>query len=278
MPNAAQYHAAALEAYNTTKLSPDEIHEMGLRLIEQLHQEMDKILNDSRTSRTGTTPRGAGRCARIPSRTSRIPTRVVRNSLEALNEQIRDLQPLLPKYFGRLAKPSLRSVAFRSTSSKARREATTSRRRSTDRGLARTTSICGIRVSCRKPACQRSTYHEGNPGHLWLGTIAQESTDLPMIRRAVLDFAGFSEGLELYRASSCARNGSIASVPRGRLGYLQSWCIAQLISSWIRHASQTLDTRASDCVHGRGHGDPESSIMPEVERYAAMPVRPPLHG
>ena len=42
------------------------------------------------------------------------------------------------------------------------------------------------------------TYHEALPGHVWQGSIARESTHIPLIRRVGLGFAAYGEGWALY--------------------------------------------------------------------------------
>ena len=44
LPDGAEYYRVALKNYNTTDLTPEQIHELGLKLIEQLRPEMDAIL------------------------------------------------------------------------------------------------------------------------------------------------------------------------------------------------------------------------------------------
>ena len=43
-PNGEEYYRWALKASTTTTMSPDEVHEMGRRELEQLHARMDEIL------------------------------------------------------------------------------------------------------------------------------------------------------------------------------------------------------------------------------------------
>src|SRR5437763_9248631 len=43
-PNGDDFYRWALKASTTTTMSPDEVHEMGLRELQQLHAQMDTIL------------------------------------------------------------------------------------------------------------------------------------------------------------------------------------------------------------------------------------------
>jgi len=51
LPNGAELYATALRAYTTTSMQPDEMHQMGLDLIEQFTAEMDTILRSQGMTR-----------------------------------------------------------------------------------------------------------------------------------------------------------------------------------------------------------------------------------
>ena len=44
-PDGDEYYRWALKASTTTRMSPDEIHQLGLDTLARLHAEMDRILN-----------------------------------------------------------------------------------------------------------------------------------------------------------------------------------------------------------------------------------------
>ena len=244
---------------------------MGLRLIEQLHQEMDKIL-DAQGLTTGTFAARIRKVAEDPEQYFPNTDEGRAQLLEALNQQIRDLQPLLPKYFGRLAKAKLEI-----------RRVPADVEQGAPGGYYRPAALDGSRpgayyINLRdtgewpKASLPTLTYHEGNPGHHWQGTIAQESTDLPMIRGAVLDFAGFSEGWGLYAEQLADEMGVYADDPLGRLGYLQSMVYrgARLVvDTGLHHKQWTRERAIAYMVEVTG--DLESSITTEVERYAVWP-------
>ena len=50
-PHGDEYYRWALKASTTTTMSPDEVHEMGRRELQDLHARMDPILKSSATSR-----------------------------------------------------------------------------------------------------------------------------------------------------------------------------------------------------------------------------------
>ena len=271
LQNAADYYAVALESYNTTKLRPDEIHQMGLRLIEQLDREMDKIL-DAQGLTTGTVAERIRKVSADPAQLYPNTDAGRAQLLKALNQQVRDLQPLLPKYFGRLAKANLEI-----------RRVPVDIEQGAAGGHYQPASLDGSRpgayyINLRdtgewpKASLPTLTYHEGNPGHHWQGTIAQEATGVPMLRGAVLGFAGYWEGWALYAEQLADEMGVYAQDPLGRLGYLQSMAYraARLVVDTGLHHKQWTREQAIDYMVDVT-GSEESGVTTEIERYAVWP-------
>ncbi len=271
LPNAAEYYAVALESSNTTRLSPDEIHEMGLRLIEQLHKEMDAIL-DAQGLTTGTVAERIQKLSKDPGQLYPNTDEGRAQLLKSLNQQITDLQPLLPKYFGQLAKAKLEI-----------RRVPPYIELGAPGGYYQSAALDGSRpgayyINLRDTGewprftLATLTYHEGNPGHHWQGAIAQESTGLPMIRGAVLGFSGYWEGWALYAEQLADEMGVYEQDPLGRLGYLQSMTFraARLVVDTGLHHKRWTREQAIDYMVGVT-GDQESSVTTEVERYSVWP-------
>jgi uncharacterized protein (DUF885 family) len=190
LPDGAEYYRVALRKWNTTTLSPDEIHEMGLRLIEQLDRDMDAILDAQGMTR--------GTVAERVQKLSRDPRQLYPNTdagraevLAVLNRQIADLQPLMPRYFGQVARANLdirRVPVYIEAGAPG--------------GYYQPPALDGSRpgayyINLRnthewpKFTLPTLTYHEGNPGHHWQIAIAQESKGLHLIRSALLGFSGY---------------------------------------------------------------------------------------
>jgi len=270
LPNGAEYYLLGLKNYNTADLTPDQIHEMGLKLIEQFHKEMDAILRSQGLTR-GTVGERLEKLARDPKQLYPNTDAGRKELLHALNQQIADLQPLLPKYFGVLAKAKLdirRVPPYIEAGSPG--------------GYYEDGALDGSRpgayyINLRdtrewpKFSLPTLTYHEGEPGHHWQGSIAQESS-LPMIRGAMLGFSGYWEGWGLYAEQLADEMGVYANDPFGRLGYLQSMTFraARLVVDTGLHYKKWSREQAIDYMV-RATGDQRASITTEVERYAVWP-------
>ena len=68
-PNGEEYYRWALKASTTTTMSPDEVHEMGRRELQQLHARMDEILKTRglHAAERRRAHAGAGRRTRVTS-------------------------------------------------------------------------------------------------------------------------------------------------------------------------------------------------------------------
>ena len=271
LPNSAEFYAVALRNWNTTSLSPDQIHEMGLKLIEQLDKEMDSIL-DSQGRTKGTV---AARVQKLAAERQQLyPNTDAGRAqlLAALNQQIADLQPMLEKNFGQLAKAKLdirRVPAYIEAGAPG--------------GYYQSPALDGSRpgayyINLRDTAewpkftLPTLTYHEGNPGHHWQSAIAQESKGLHLIRSAILDFSGYSEGWGLYAEQLADEMGVYANDPLGRLGYLQSMAFRAarlVVDTGLHHKNWSREQAIDYMVNVTG--DQRSSITTEVERYAVWP-------
>jgi uncharacterized protein (DUF885 family) len=271
LPDGAEFYAVALRNWNTTTLTPDRIHQMGLNLIEQLDKDMDAIL-DAQGRTKGTV---AERVQKLAAERSQLyPNTDAGRAelLEALNRQVADLQPMLEKNFGQLAKAKLdirRVPPYIESGAPG--------------GYYQSPALDGSRpgayyINLRDTAewpkftLPTLTYHEGNPGHHWQTAIAQESTGLHLIRSALLDFSGYSEGWGLYAEQLADEMGAYAHNPLGRLGYLQSMVFraARLVVDTGLHDKQWSREDAIDYMVNVT-GDQRASITTEVERYSVWP-------
>jgi uncharacterized protein (DUF885 family) len=271
VPNAEEYYAIALRAFNTSTLTPDEIHEMGLKLIEQLHGEMDAIL-DAQGMTEGTVAERVKALAKDPDELYPNTDEGRAQVLAALNQQIADLEPLLPKYFGKLAKAKLeikRVPPYVEAGAPG--------------GYYQPPALDGSRpgayyINLRNTAewpkftLPTLTYHEGNPGHHWQLAIAQESEGLHMLRGAMINNSGYAEGWGLYAEQLADEMGVYAEDPLGRLGYLQSMSFraARLVADTGLHHKGWSREQTIEFMVG-ATGDQESSIATEVERYCVWP-------
>jgi uncharacterized protein (DUF885 family) len=114
------------------------------------------------------------------------------------------------------------------------------------------------------------SYHEGVPGHHLQISIAQESKDIPTLRKLGF-FSAYSEGWALYAEQLADELGVYASDPLGRAGFLQSFLFraARLVVDTGIHSKRWSREQATDyMVKTTGFARPRSQR--EVERYCTM--------
>ena len=115
------------------------------------------------------------------------------------------------------------------------------------------------------------TWHEGVPGHHLQISTAQESTEIPQIRRRG-GFAAYSEGWALYAEQLAGELGVYDDDPLGRAGFLQSFLFraARLVVDTGMHHERWSREKATDyLVQVTGFPVPRSQR--EIDRYVVWP-------
>jgi uncharacterized protein (DUF885 family) len=114
------------------------------------------------------------------------------------------------------------------------------------------------------------SYHEGVPGHHLQISLAQESKDIPTIRKLGF-FSAYSEGWALYAEQLADELGAYDGDPLGRAGFLQSFLFraARLVVDTGIHTKRWSREQATDyMVATTGFARPRSQR--EVERYCVL--------
>ncbi len=271
LPQGAEMYEVALRAQTTTTMTADEIHQMGVDLVNSLHREMDAILRAEGLTRGSV----AERVRSLYTRPDQLypNTDAGRTQLLAdLNVQVQEIRALMPQYFGTLAHADLQIVRVPEYT-----------QAGAPGGYYNQAALDGSRpgsyyINLRDTAelpkftLPTLTYHEGIPGHHWQISIAQEAHGLPLIRSAILGFVAYQEGWGLYAEQLADEAGVYANNPLGRLGYLQSAAFrsSRLVVDTGIHAKRWTREQAIQSMM-EATGDTESTIVTEIERYCVSP-------
>jgi uncharacterized protein (DUF885 family) len=115
-------------------------------------------------------------------------------------------------------------------------------------------------------------HHETVPGHHLQIALAQESTQIPILRRAGFGFSAFSEGWALYAEQLAQELGANDTDPLGEAGYLQSLLFraARLVTDTGIHHKRWGREKATQYMVDT-IGNTKSRAQREVERYFAGP-------
>jgi len=116
-------------------------------------------------------------------------------------------------------------------------------------------------------------YHEGLPGHQLQGGLAQESTEIPLLRKNMY-FSGYGEGWALYAEQLAAELGMYEDDPLGEIGWrkAQIFRAGRCVVDTGMHTMRWSREQAIQYLMGLD-GDAEGSTTREVQRYCAIPAQ-----
>ncbi|UZK66537.1 DUF885 domain-containing protein [Sphingomonas sp. M1-B02] len=261
------YYAWALRAGTTTRMTPNEVHQMGLDELRTIQAEMDGILRKegftqgsvgARMTALGKDPRylytdnDAGRA----------------EIMKLLNDRITDIRGRMPRAFNTLVRGNV-EVKRMPPEEEPGAPGAYGGAGSIDGSVPgkfwinlRTT---GLHTRYSLPTL---AYHEAIPGHVWQGEYAHK---LPLIR-TLLSFNAYSEGWALYGEQLAGELGVYDADPVGRLGYLQSIAFraCRLVVDTGLHAKRWTRQQAVDWFV-TANGSPVEEVAGEVDRYCSWP-------
>jgi uncharacterized protein (DUF885 family) len=262
-PNGAAYYAFRVRSETTTELTPEQVHQLGLREVARIGADMDSLAH-----RAGYSDRKAF-VAHLRSDPKYYP-KSADELLAAASVLTKRIDGEMPKYFGHLprlpytVKPIPDAVAPGTT-------AAYYGRGSIEGGRP---GIYWVNTSKldQRPYYELTslTMHESVPGHHQQIAIAQELA-LPVFRRYGVSFAAFTEGWALYAERLGVEMGLYDTPEKemGRLSY-EMWRACRLVvdpgihaKGWTR--DQAIDYMLAQTALSRGN------IEAEVNRYITWP-------
>ena len=248
----------------TTRMTPEEIHQLGLREIERIEGEMAAI-----AKKEGFADLASFR-ASIAKNPKYIPASA-EQILDDFRHYIAEMQPKLPELFTLLPKAPVTVEAIPAFQAAAATHYVTG----TPDGKRP-----GRVVVATSNFAQRSlvddeaiAYHEGIPGHHMQLSVQQQLTGLPKFRLHGLGFNAYTEGWALY-AEQLGKEVGFYQDPVSDYG--------RLSSELFRSVRLVVDTG----IHSQGWGREqvveffrqsgavdEPTIQSETDRYIAWPAQ-----
>ncbi|MFU7527807.1 DUF885 domain-containing protein [Qipengyuania sp. ASV99] len=266
-PQGEEYYSWSTSASTTTSLSPDEIHEMGLAELAELHGRMDPILRSIGYTQ-GTVGERMQALGNDP-RYQFAPGDPGREEIFAfIDERLRWIKAQMPRAFNQLVDPNM-EVRRIPVNEEAGAPGAYGGAGSKDGSIPgrfwinlRTTDLH------RKYDLADLTFHESIPGHVWEGEF---SNRLPLIR-SILAFGAFSEGWALYGEQLADELGAYDDFAVGRLGYLQSLAFraCRLVVDTGLHSKRWTREAGNRFFVERNGSKPEE-VASEVDRYCSWP-------
>ncbi|MGH8284082.1 MAG: DUF885 domain-containing protein [Gammaproteobacteria bacterium] len=266
LPNGKAYYAYQVQQYTTTDMTPEQIHQLGLKKVAQIHAEMEKVFKQVGF-------KGSYQDFLRYLRTNpRFYYKNPQDLLEAYRAAAKRVDPLLVKYFPIWILPRVTYGV-----------------RPIPAALAPDTypaysvppagdgSVAGyMAVNLYKPETrpkyeiQVLTCHEGRPGHQLQIPIAMELKNLPDFRRFDY-YSSYGEGWELYTETLCNEMG-LYDNPYSKFGYLdyQMWRAVRLVVDTGIHSEGWTRARAVKYFEDNTALSAQN-INTEVDRYIAWP-------
>jgi uncharacterized protein (DUF885 family) len=263
LPDGAARYRHLIRLMTTTDMTPEEIHQLGLKQVDETEAEMLALarklgfkdlasLNDHIKSER------------------RFYATSGQQVLDLYKNYVDEMQPELPKLFGHLPKAALAVIPMEASRSKNAVPADY-----TD-GTADGSRPGHINVNEWDPEhrlvlnIEAIAYHEGIPGHHLQLSLAQELTDQPSFRKYE-DYTAFVEGWALYSERLGKEVGRYQD-PYSDYGRLENemWRAIRLVIDTGVHEMHWSRDQMVAYFHRYTAMD-EPNVQSEVDRYIAWP-------
>ncbi|GAA4753010.1 DUF885 family protein [Sphingomonas daechungensis] len=260
-------YAAALEQATTTRFTPDEVHKMGLDQVAEISGRLDVILKEAGFTK-GTVGERLAALNASPDQLYPNTDAGRADLIAGLNRGVKAMYAKLPNAFATVPSAPLEILRVPPEIQDG-----------ASNGYYNRASLDGSRPAIYfinlkdvgdwpKYSLPALTYHEGVPGHHLQISLAQESKDIPTLRKLGF-FSAYSEGWALYAEQLADELGGYTGIEKA--GYLQSFLFraARLVVDTGLHSKRWSRERATDyMVATTGFARPRSQR--EVERYCTM--------
>ena len=264
LPDGQKRYQNDIYSRTTTRMTPDEIHQLGLREIDRIEAEMLAI-----AKKEGFSDLASFR-ASLKTNKKYIPTSS-EQILDDFRHYIGQMEPRLPELFTLLPKSLVTVEAippFQSASATHYVTGTPDGKRPGRVVVA--TSNFAERSLIDDEAI---AYHEGVPGHHMQLSVQQQLTGLPKFRLHNLGFNAYTEGWALY-AEQLGKEIGFYQDPVSDYGRLSSelFRAVRLVVDTGIHSKGWSRDQVVEFFRKSGAVD-EPTIQSETDRYIAWPAQ-----
>ena len=270
LPDGEDYYAFALARNTTTDMTADEIHTIGLAEVARIRAEMHDLRD--RVGFDGTLDEFFEFMRSDPQFYLPNTDAGREEWLRRAREVLRALEPKLPEYFGLLPQNGLevrRVEAYREQAG-----GPAHYMRGAPDGSRPGIYYQHLVDMNANPTweIESLSYHEGNPGHHFQITIAQETPGLPRFR-SYHGYTAYSEGWALY-TEALGREMGFLTDPYADFGRLSGelWRAIRLVVDTGIHAKRWTRERAAAYARENSPTAP-ASIDAEIRRYFNNPAQ-----
>ena len=266
-PHGEEFYRWALRAGTTTRLSPEEVHQIGQEQLKMLQGRMEPILQSLGLTK-GTVGERMQAIGRDPRFMFPEGDEGRAQIVAFIHQRLDKIRAKLPLAFRRLTRGNV-EVKRMSPESEPGAPGAYGGPGAIDGSIPgrmwinlRTTALHS------KYSLPTLVHHEAIPGHVWQGEYAQR---LPLIR-TLMEFNPYTEGWALYAETLADELGDFEGDPVGQLGYLQSIAFraCRLVIDTGLHSRGWSREQAIDWFMAT-NGSGVEEVTSEVERYCTWP-------
>ncbi len=263
LPNGDALYRFAVRQQTTTDMTPEAIHELGLREVERIHAEMLTIAKSQ-----GFADRQSFQ-ASLKTNKKLIPTSR-EDLLNAYRAYIADMQPELPKLFGLLPKTK---VEVKPVQEYREKEAAAAEYNQGTPDGSRPGVVyvnTGDFAHRSKLTIESTAYHEGVPGHHMQIAIAQTLPGLPPFRQQA-QYTAYVEGWALY-AERLGKDIGFYKDPLSNYGRLSDELLRAcrlVLDTGVHYKHWTREQMVQYFRENSNEDEPD--IQAETDRYIVLP-------
>jgi uncharacterized protein (DUF885 family) len=263
LPDGAARYRYEIRRMTTTDLTPEQIHEIGLKQVDEIEAEMAAVAHSLGFKDLDSLNDHIKNERRFYATSGQ-------QLLDLYKNYVEKMEPELPKLFGRLPKSRLAVIPMEASVSRNAVPADY-----TD-GTADGSRPGHINVNEWDPEhrlvlnVEAIAYHEGIPGHHLQISLAQELPDLPSFRKYA-GYTAFVEGWALYSERLGKEVGRYQD-PYSDFGRLENemWRAIRLVIDTGVHEKRWSRDQMVGYFHRYTAMD-EPNVQSEVDRYIAWP-------
>ncbi len=264
LPDGQKRYENDIYGRTTTHMSPEEIHQLGLREMDRIEGEMTAI-----AQKAGFADLASFR-ASLKTNPKYIPTSS-EQILDDFRHYISQMQAKLPELFGLLPKTPVTVEAIPDFDA----AAATHYMIGTPDGKRPARVVVATSDFAKRSLVddEAIAYHEGVPGHHLQLSIQQQLEGLPKFRQHGLGFNAYTEGWALY-AEQLGKGVGFYQDPVSDYGRLSSelFRAVRLVVDTGIHAKGWSREQVVDFIRKSGAVD-EPTIQSETDRYISWPAQ-----
>ncbi|MBI3229758.1 MAG: DUF885 domain-containing protein, partial [Burkholderiales bacterium] len=266
LPAGPAYYAFLVESATTTKMTPDEIHQLGLQEVARIHQQMQQVM--TQTGFSGTMAEFFKKLNTDPQFFYTEP----KDLLAGYRDIMAKAHAQLPRFFNHLPKGKVDVKPVPELGAE-KQGGAYYEGGSADGSRIGYFVVNTSRLEIRpKWEMATLTMHEAEPGHHLQTAIAQELKGIPEFRRFGW-YTAFGEGWALY-AEKIGREMGFYEDPYALAGHLNDelFRAARLVVDTGMHAKGWTRQQAIDYMN-QNTASPAADNIVEIDRYIAWPAQ-----